>query len=88
MTYTIVILPEVERELAKLPGKIRGQIGKKIDRLAATPFPPGCTKLEGRTDGIYRIHSGDYRILYRVQQEKVLVIVVKVGDRKDVYRNI
>lgn len=92
MRYTIEILPEAREQIKALPKKVRGQIGRKIDRLAAEPFPPGSTKLEGQ-DGrggaaAYRIVSGDYRILYRVDQGKVLVTVVKVGNRKDVYRNL
>jgi mRNA-degrading endonuclease RelE of RelBE toxin-antitoxin system len=87
MPYSLDILPDALEQIRKLPKKIKGQIGKKIDRLALDPFPPTCSQLEGKSnDGIYRITSGDYRILYQVTRNKVRV--VKVGNRKDVYRNL
>jgi mRNA interferase RelE/StbE len=86
MPYDIVVLPSAIEELKKIPKKFRGQIGKKITRLASDPFPPDCTKLEGQ-GSVYRVRVGDYRVLYTVDK-KVLVTVVKVGDRKDVYRRL
>jgi mRNA interferase RelE/StbE len=55
------------------------------EALAEDPFPPGCTKLSG-CERSYRIRVGDYRILYDVFSGRLLVEVVKVGNRKDVYR--
>jgi mRNA interferase RelE/StbE len=86
MPYTIEILESAKEQIRALPKKIRGQIGKKIDRLASDPFPPDCTKLEAREDSVYRVRCGDYRILYTVNKGKAVVLVVKVGDRKDVYK--
>ena len=87
MSYNLDILPEALEQIRKLPRKIRGEIAKKIDRLTLDPFPPTCPQLEGKTnDGIYRIASGDYRILYQVA--RATVRIVKVGDRKDVYRTL
>jgi mRNA interferase RelE/StbE len=51
------------------------------------PRPPGAKKLAD-SDKLYRIRSGNYRIVYQVEDEILLVLVVKIGDRKDVYRNL
>jgi mRNA interferase RelE/StbE len=88
MTYEIRILPSALEELNATPKKFRAQITRKIDRLAADPFPPICTQLEGKQNaGVYRIRSGDYRILYTVNTTQIVVTVVKIGDRKGIYRS-
>ena len=56
-----------------------------VEALADNPFPPGCTKLSG-SERSYRIRLGDYRILYDVFSGRLLIEVVKIGHRKDVYR--
>lgn len=70
-----------------VPAKVRGQIKRRIEKLAAMPIPPGCKKLIGVTDGeypVYRVRQGDYRILYSVR--KTYIVVLDIDDRKDVYR--
>jgi mRNA interferase RelE/StbE len=77
------------RSLAAIePKKIRQQIKARIDGLAQTPRPAGCTKLQNVMDGsheVYRIRQGDYRVLYVVKDNEILVL--DIGHRKDVYRN-
>lgn len=71
------------------PGKVRGQIAKKAKSLIVNPHPPGCKKLVGVAEGeedIWRVRSGDYRILYVVRPREV--IVIDIGHRKDVYRRV
>lgn len=71
----------------KVPAKVRGQIKRRIEALAANPTPPGCKKLVGITGGkhpVYRVRQGDYRILYSVRP--VIVVILDIGNRKDVYR--
>ena len=73
------------------PGKIRAQIVKKARALILDPHPPGSVKLHNMTsdtkEPIYRVRSGDYRILYVVRTNPhSLVLVIDVDDRKDVYR--
>jgi len=74
------------------PGKIRAQITKKAKALITNPFPPGCKKLLGITteenEPIWRVRSGDYRILYivRVIGTTTEVLVLDIGHRKDVYK--
>lgn len=67
--------------------KIRGQIKRKIESLAAGPVAPKCKKLQGVRDGedpIYRVRSGDYRILYAVRG--VIIVILDIDHRKDIYR--
>lgn len=85
--YRVEILPTVEEDLAALPKRIRGQIARRIDKLAEDPRPAGFKELRNRP-GVLRVRSGDYRILYRVTDEHLLVLVVKVGPRKTVYRSL
>ena len=76
------------RYLDNMPsGKIRAQLAKKAKSLIHNPHPPGCKKLKGMEDGdeqVWRIRSGDYRILYVVRE--IEVIVLDIDNRKDVYR--
>ena len=70
-----------------IPAKIRAQIKKRIDKLAANPTQHGCKKLHDVMDGeypVYRVRQGDYRILYSVRP--VIIVILDIGHRKDVYR--
>ena len=70
-----------------VPTKIRSQIKRRIEALAANPIPPGSKKLIGIMDGenpIYRVRQGDYRILYSVRP--VIIVILDIDHRKDVYR--
>jgi len=64
--------------------KDRQRITDRIRRLAEDPRPPGCQKLSGRDR--YRIRQGVYRIVYFIHDKQLIVVVVKVGHRKDIYR--
>ena len=73
--------------LETLPSaKLRRQIRRKIKLLAAKPFPPKCKKLQGVKDGeypVYRVRSGDYRILYSVRD--IIIVILDIGHRRDIY---
>lgn len=84
MAHRIEYKPRAARDLRGLPDKIRGQIAARVEALAEDPRPPGCKKLEGE-DNLWRIRSGDYRVIYSVFDELLVVLVVKIGNRKDVY---
>ena len=85
MACSIVVTPSAARELGKLPHEIQKRIVKTIDDLAENPRPSGTKALSGE-DGILRIRVGDYRVLYTVQDGALIVLVVKIGNRRDVYR--
>ena len=85
MGYTVEVAPVAERQLKALPKLIRTQIGRRIDKLADNPRPHGIEKITGEDD-LYRVRTGDYRILYKINDQELLILVVKIGDRKEVYR--
>jgi len=87
VSYRVKLIPEAARSLAALQLKYQRQIAKKLDGLAEDPRPTGCKKLQG-SDHLYRIVSGDFRILYQIHDDVLTVLVVRVGDRKQVYRRL
>ena len=83
--YKIVLKPSAVKEIETVPRKKeRQQIIKRIGSLADNPRPPGCSKLSGYDR--YRIRQGSYRIVYGIEDDELVVYVVKVGHRKNVYR--
>lgn len=84
-TYSIEFLNSAASEFEKLDAKTQKRIGSRIDALSTNPRPDGCTKLKGSTN-TYRIRVGDYRVLYDVEDKRIVVTVIKVGHRRDVYR--
>jgi mRNA interferase RelE/StbE len=83
--YRINIKPSAVREIETIPQKkIRQRVVKRIEALAGNPRPPGCEKLTGHDR--YRVRQGSYRIVYSVEDDALVVFVVKVGHRSDVYR--
>jgi mRNA interferase RelE/StbE len=84
MAYRIELKPSAVRALSSLPKKDQRRISAKIDSLAKNPRPPGAEKIEGR-ENLYRLRSEDYRILYQVQARLLLILVVKIGHRREIY---
>jgi len=87
MAYRIEFSPAAERQFKKLPREIQLRLKPRMDGLIMNPFPRGVKKLSGE-ENIYRLRVGDHRIIYQVQQKALLVLVVKLGHRKEVYRRI
>lgn len=85
MSYQIEFSRQADRRFRNLPSQIQQRLKSRIDSLAATPRPHGSEKLSG-VDQLYRIRVGDYRIIYAVEDDRLLVLVVKVGHRREVYR--
>ena len=85
MKCGIKILPSAVKELALLPMKIQKRFASRIDRLSENPFPVNSKLLKG-SDDTYRLRVGDYRAIYQVRKKEVLVLVIKIGHRKDIYR--
>lgn len=82
--YEVTYLPSVAKDLKGLPKADVLRLLAKAETLRDDPRPPGSQKLAGEEN--YRIRQGDYRLLYSIDDEKIIVQVVKVGHRKDVYR--
>ena len=84
--YRLLIKPSAVNEIEAIPTKKdRRRIIARIRSLADDPRPAGCVKLSGSAK--YRLREGRYRIVYAVEDDRLVVLVVKVGHRKDVYRS-
>ena len=84
--YRVLIKQSAAKELEALPNKkARQRVVARIRALADEPRPGGCEKLSGHHDR-YRVRQGIYRVVYSISDKEMLVFVVKVGHRKDVYR--
>jgi mRNA interferase RelE/StbE len=89
MPFSIELTPAAEKTLLKLAKKDRAvmlRIDRAILSLADEPTPPNSKHLAGDVANLYRLRVGDYRIIYQVDGGKLVVLVVHVGHRKDVYR--
>lgn len=85
MPYRLEVKRSAAKEIRAITRKQdRERVVERIAALAEDPRPPGCTKLSGRE--AYRVRQGEYRIVYTVEDDALVVEVVKVGHRRDVYR--
>jgi mRNA interferase RelE/StbE len=82
--YKLFIKPSAAKEIEAVPRKDRLRIIDRIHSLAEDPRPPGCEKLTG--DDKYKIRQGNYRILYTIDDDDLIVCVVRAGDRREIYR--
>jgi mRNA interferase RelE/StbE len=87
VAYQIKIAPAAERQLKKLPEQVVSQIIPVLKLLADEPRPAGAKKLKG-ADDIWRVRTGDYRILYTVEDRNLTILVLKIDHRKQVYRGM
>lgn len=85
MPYSISYSSSAAKALRKLDRATARRLLQAIERLAGEPRPPGCVQLKGG-DGELRIRVGDYRIVYDVEDEQLVVLVLRVGHRREVYR--
>lgn len=83
--YEVQIRRSAEKQLEALPIKMADRIAKVIDRLAEEPRPVGVKKLKGAQD-LYRIRVADYRVIYTITEAILVVEVVKIGHRREIYR--
>lgn len=83
MTYRVAILPAAVREIRKLPPDAKRRVQAVIELLSENPRPPAATKLTARPE--WRVRTGDYRVLYRIEDDTLTVVVVRAGHRRDAY---
>ena len=87
MNYRIEVKRSAAKALKKIPKADRKRIAKKIDSLAESPPNPEITKMKGNNP-FHKVRVGDYRIVYEIQENVLLILIVKIGHRKDIYRNL
>lgn len=85
MAYRVILQRSAAGELEDLPQPIRRRVARAIEGLTSDPRPPGAKLLTG-SDRIWRVRVGDYRILYRVNDDLVEVLVIRIRHRSDAYR--
>jgi mRNA interferase RelE/StbE len=85
MAYAIEFVPSARGALKKLPREVQLRLSRRIALLSDDPRPTGSSKLKGR-ENLWRIRVGDYRVVYEVRDRVLLVLVVRVAHRRDVYR--
>ncbi len=85
MNYRIEWATGAQHAVESLPRDVARRIYARVDSLASNPRPNGCQKLQGG-DNEYRVRVGDYRIVYAIEDKAILVIVLRVRHRRDVYR--
>lgn len=83
--YVVEFKASADKALQRLPAAMQKRIVREVEALADDPRPAGCVKLAD-DDNAWRIRVGDYRVLYEVHDQRLLVLVVRVAHRKDVYR--
>jgi mRNA interferase RelE/StbE len=83
--YAVELLPSAARELAKIGRPIQHRIAGRIDRLSLEPRGGGAIKLRGPGE-LWRVRVGDYRIVYRIEDERLVVLIIRIGHRREVYR--
>jgi mRNA interferase RelE/StbE len=85
MSYQVLVPEPIAKTLRELPKEIRGPIGFAMHCLAVDARPQGSKKLKGK-DNRYRIRVGDWRVIYSIEDQKLIVLVLRVADRKNVYQ--
>jgi mRNA interferase RelE/StbE len=83
--YQVLFAPAADRQLRKLPQSVQKRIVRSVEGLQTNPRPPGAIKLQGEHD-LYRLRAGDWRVVYQVADDRLVVLVVRIGHRGDVYR--
>ncbi|MGD9560757.1 MAG: type II toxin-antitoxin system RelE/ParE family toxin [Pyrinomonadaceae bacterium] len=85
--YTVEFVKSAEKEFLRLPAKIRDKFTEALKLLSISPFSEllKIKKLKG-TDNAYRIRIGEYRLIYEIKEDRLIVLVIKIGHRREVYR--
>lgn len=85
MAYSIEFTAAAKRQFDKLPQAVKRRLADTVERLSQNPRPPSVKKLSDG-EGLFRVRSGDCRIVYRIEDNRLLVLVVKIGHRREIYR--
>jgi mRNA interferase RelE/StbE len=86
MPYTVTVERSAAKFIRDLTDKrLSLRLRNAIDTLAENPRPAGCVKLQGAQE-LYRVRVGDYRIVYQIQDAMLIVLVVQIGHRREIYR--
>jgi len=84
VTYRVSLAPSAARELRKFDPDVRRRIQAALDLLATEPRPPAATRLVGGS-GEWRVRTGNYRIVYEINDDQLLVLVLRMAHRREIY---
>ena len=84
-TYKVIFKPSTDKALQKLPVDAQRRIVTAVDALTVKPRPHGVVKMAG-DDNLWRVRVGEYRIVYEIHDGQLIVLVLRVAHRRDVYR--
>lgn len=87
MKYSVEFRPAVLKNLKRLPKKDLRRIKKRVDNLAKNLPDPATTNMKGNNT-FHKVRSGNYRIIYEIHDDRLVILVVKIGHRKDVYKKL
>jgi len=82
--YQVEIAPLARRQIKKLPREAQRSVVRCIEALASAPRPSGVAKLVDEDD-LYRVRAGEYRVIYQIRDRELVVLIVKVGHRREIY---
>ncbi|WP_454778166.1 type II toxin-antitoxin system RelE family toxin [Georgenia muralis] len=85
MTYQVVLAPAAARELRRFDPTARRRVQAVLELLAENPRPPAATRLVGGA-GEWRVRTGDYRVIYEIEDDRLVVLVLRAGHRREIYR--
>ena len=86
--YTIEFAPASKRQFKKLPRNLQVALGKRIDLLGQEPRPAEAKKLSVSGRDLWRVREGDYRMVYEIRDDVLLVLLIRIGHRREVYRRL
>ena len=86
MAYIVEFAPAARRQLRKLDRPVQVRVLRRMEKLENQPRPKTAETLKGTTETVYRVREGDYRIIYTIEDDRLIVLVVRIGHRSEVYR--
>ena len=86
MAYIVEFAPAARRQLRKLNRPVQVRVLRRVEKLENQPRPKTAEMLKGTTETVYRVREGDYRIIYTIEDDRLIVLVVRIGHRSEVYR--
>ena len=86
MAYVVEFSPAARRQLRKLDPPTLKRILRRVEKLEKQPRPKSAKKLQGSSEPLYRVRESDYRIVYSIEDDRLIVLVVRIGHRGEVCR--
>ena len=86
MAFEVVLAPAARRQLKKLDRPIQERLYRRLKRLETNPRPKTVVQLQGTADTFYRVREGDHRIIYTIEDDRLIVLVVRIAHRSTAYR--